>query len=176
MLSHPGLHLVVLRLRTSRSSDGRVGEVHMRRHGARIRRSTGIRVGEVVGRAGRWDAMRWRRPAQTRHVRAPVDAIRAVVIVGRRLQGLRRTVARGIGCHGGSNRRRTAEARKRRRGSGGRGTRAGLRKVTTEVGRDGSASVIIADGTRHMQGWKVTSRRHRGVMRGRGGRVDRAVL
>ena len=96
MLSQPGLHLVILRLRTGRSSDGRVGEVHMRRHGAGIRRSTGVRVGEVVGRTGRRDAMRGGRPTQTRHVWAPADAVRAVVVVGRWLQWLRRTVARGM--------------------------------------------------------------------------------
>lgn len=177
MLGHSGLQLVVLRLRTCRSSDGRVGKVHVWRHGAGVRRSTGIRVAKVMSRARRGDAcMRRRGPAQTCHMRASIDAIRAMIVVGRRLQGLRRAIASGMRRHGGPDGWRTAIARERWRRGRGRGTRTGLRKVTTEVRWEGSVSVVVTDGARHMQGWEVTSGRHRGVMCWRGGRMNRGVL
>lgn len=44
-----GLHFVVLRLGAGRAANGRVGEVHMRRHRCRVRGASGFRVSEVVG-------------------------------------------------------------------------------------------------------------------------------
>lgn len=151
MLSHSRLQLVVLRFSTCRSSNGRVGKVHVWRHGAGIGRSTGVRVAKVVSRARRGDAcMRRRGPAQTCHMRASIDAIRAMVVVGRRLQGLRRAIASGMRRHGGPDGRRTAITRERWRRGRGRGTRTGLRKVTTEVRWDWPAPVVVTDGARHM--------------------------
>lgn len=90
-------HFVVVWLCASRPSDGRVGKVHVRRHRAGVCSSAGFGIGEVVRRArGRNARMRRRRPAQAGHVRATADTVGAVVIVGRRLQGLRRAVARGV--------------------------------------------------------------------------------
>lgn len=178
VLGHSGLQLIVLWLCACRSSDGRVGKVHMRRHGAGVgRRSTGIRVAKVMSRARRRDAcMRRRGPAQTRHMRASIDATRAMVVVGWWLQGLRRAIACGMRRHGGAHWGRTAVARQRWRRGRGRGTRAGLRKVTAEVRWDWPASVVVTHGSRHMQGWEVPGWRHRGVMCWRGGRVNRGVL
>jgi hypothetical protein len=43
------LHFVVLRLGAGRTADGRVGEVHVRRHGGGVCRAARLGVGEVVG-------------------------------------------------------------------------------------------------------------------------------
>jgi hypothetical protein len=43
------LHLVVLRLRAGRTTDGGVGEVHVWWHGGGVCRAAWLRVGEVVG-------------------------------------------------------------------------------------------------------------------------------
>lgn len=59
------LHLIVLGFGTGRPPNSRVGKVHMGRHGAGVRRSVGLGVGEVVCGARRRDAAVGRRgPAQ----------------------------------------------------------------------------------------------------------------
>lgn len=107
-------------------------------------------------------------------MRATANAVRAVVIVGRGLQRLRRTVARRMRGHGRSRERSTAEAGQRRRGGRWRCSRASLRKVTADMGRDRSASHVVV-GARHVQRRQVANRRDR-VMRRRWSRVYRAVL
>ena len=97
MFSHSRPQLVVLRLRAGGPANGRVREVHVRRHGTGVCWATGVGIGEVVRRAGRRDAcMRRRSPTQTCHMRTSTDAVRSVVVVGRRLQRLGWSIARRV--------------------------------------------------------------------------------
>lgn len=93
VIAHSGLGLVVLRLGASRSTDGGVGEVHVRRHRARVRRASGLRVSKVVGRSRRRHAaVRRRSPSQAGHVWAATDTVGSVVAVRGGLKRLRRTI------------------------------------------------------------------------------------
>lgn len=49
VIAHSRFVLVVLRLSTGGSTDGRVGEVHVWRHGCRVSRASGLGISEVVG-------------------------------------------------------------------------------------------------------------------------------
>lgn len=109
VVAHSWLSLVVLWLSAGGSTDGRVGEVHVWRHGRRVCRATGLGIGEVVGRAWRRHAaMRRRSPAQTSHVRAATHTIWPVVVIGRRLKWLRRSI--WMRSHGRPCVRSTAKA------------------------------------------------------------------
>lgn len=97
MFAHSRPQLVVLRLRTGGPSNGRVREVHVRRHGTGVCWAIRVGIGEVVRRPGRRDAcMRGRSPTQTCHMRASADAVWSVVVVGRRFQRLRGAIARRV--------------------------------------------------------------------------------
>jgi hypothetical protein len=93
MIAHSGLGLIVVWLGAGRSTDGGVGEVHVRRHRARVRRASRFRIGKVIGRSRRrHTAVRGRSPTQASHVWAAGDAVGSVVAVRRGLEWLRRTV------------------------------------------------------------------------------------
>jgi hypothetical protein len=51
VIAHSGLGLIVLWLGAGRSTDGGVGEVHVRRHRTRIGRASRLRISKVVGRS-----------------------------------------------------------------------------------------------------------------------------
>jgi hypothetical protein len=93
VVAHSRLGLIVLRLGTCRPTDRRVGEVHVRRHRGRVGWPIWLRVGEVIGRSRRgYAAMRGRGPSKTRHVWASVDTVGPMVVVGRRLKRLGRSI------------------------------------------------------------------------------------
>jgi hypothetical protein len=169
-----GLHFVVLRLGAGRPTNGRVGEVHLRRH-RRVRRASRFRVTEVIGGSGRWHAtVRRRGPSKAGHVWTTVHAIGTVITVGRRLKRLGWSVGmRGHGPTVG----RTAIAGQRRRGRSRGGPGAALGEIPTHVRRDRTAAhIVVASRAVHVQRRELTARRHRRVLRGGRGRMDGSVL
>lgn len=146
---------VVLRLSARWPPNGRVGKVHVRRHGAGISWTTWLRIVEIIHRPRRRNAtVRRRGPAQTRHVRTSANTVGPVIAISRRFKWLRGRVARGVRCHRWSLVRRTAEARERRRCGCRRGARTGLREITPNVRRNRSIPhVVVASRTRHIQRW-----------------------
>lgn len=176
MITHSGLGLIVFRLGAGRSTDGRVGEVHMRRHRVRVRGASRLRIGKVVGRSRRRHAaVRRRSPAQASHVWTATDAVGSVVAVRRGLKRLWRTIR--VRSHRRSSMRRAAKARKRWGGGRGRSTGTALRKVAANVRRDWPAAhVVIASRTMHRQWRKITTRRHGRMLRRRWSRVDRSMI
>lgn len=177
--SRPGaLHLVLqiiaIRFSARRPPNGRVGEVHVRGHGARIRGPASFGI-EVGCRARRRDAgMRRGRPTEAGHVRASANAIGPVVVIGGRLKRLRRTVSRRMGSHRGTG-VRSATITGQRWGRGGRGSPGtGLRETAANMGRNRSVRHVVV-GARHIQRGKVASWGNRVVCR-RGSGMDRAVV
>lgn len=154
----PGLHFVVLRLGAGRPANGRVGEVHVRRHRCRVRGASGLRVSEVVGRSGRWHAtMRRRGPPKTSHVWTAVHAIGTVITIGRGLKRLRRSV--GMRGHRWPGVGRTAVAGQRRRGRSRGSPRAALGEIPTNMRRDRTgAHVVVAGRAVHVQRRELTTR------------------
>lgn len=147
------LHFVVFRLGAAWSSNGRVGKVHVRRHGIWIDRSIllcVVVVLVVLSRAWRWDAAVWRRrPAHTRHVRTSRDAARPVVGVSRRFKRLRRPISSWMRRHGRSW---VAAVAWQRRGCWGRwSARTALLEVSPHMGWDRSVGeVIFTSRTKHI--------------------------
>jgi hypothetical protein len=145
MITHSGLGLVILRLGAGRSTDSRVGEVHVRRHRTRVGRAGRLRISKVVGRSRRRHAaVRGGSPSQASHVGAATDTVGSVVAIRRGLKRLRRTI--GVRGHRRSSMRRTTEARKGRRGGCGRSTGTALRKVTSNVRRNRPAAHVVIAG------------------------------
>lgn len=158
MITHARLGLVVFGLSAGGSTDGGVGEIHVRRHRAWVRRACRFRISKIVGRSRRRHApVRRRGPTQAGHMWAATDAVGPVVAVRWGLKRLRRTVR--IGSHRWSRMRCTSKARKRRGGGCGGSTRATLGEIASKVRRNGPAThVIIAGRARHRQRRKITAR------------------
>jgi hypothetical protein len=162
----PGLHVVVIGLGAGGPADGRVGEVHVWRHGRGVGRTRGLGVGKVIGRpGGRHAAMRRRSPPKASHVGASIDTVGAVIAGGRRLQRLRRRI--GMRSHGWADVRGTAIAGERGRCRSRRSSRATLGEVTAHMRRDGTSThVIVAGGSVHVQRGQFTTGGHRGMLPG----------
>lgn len=162
----PGLHVVVIGLGAGGPANGRVGEVHVWRHGRGVCRAGGLGVGEVIRRSwGRHAAMRRRSPSEASHVRTSIDTVGTVIASSRGLQRL----GRGIGMRGhrGADVGGTAIAGERRRSRSRGSSRATLGEVTPHVRRDrASAHVVVAGRSVHVQGRQFTTGGHGGVLPG----------
>jgi hypothetical protein len=160
VLAHSRLGLVIVRLGATGAAEGRVGEVHVRRHGGWVCWIARLGVGEVIGRAwGGHATVRRRGPSETGHVWAPADTVRPVVIVGRRLEGLRGSI--GVRRHRRTCMRCTAVTRERRGSGRGGSTRTALGKVASYMRGDGPvAHIIITSRAMHVQRWEFTTRGH----------------
>lgn len=159
-----GLHFIVLWLGAGGTTDGRVGEIHVRGHRCRVCRASGLGVGEVIGRSGGGHAaMRRRGPPETGHVGTAVHTVGAMITVGRGLKGLRGGI--GMRSHRGPSVGRTAVAGQRRGSCGGGSPRAALGEISANMRRNGTgAHVVVASGAVHVQRRKLSTRRHRCVL------------
>lgn len=151
------LHLVVIRLGAGGPANGRVGEVHVWRHGGWVRWASGLRVSEIIGRPRRGHAaMRRGGPSEACHVGASVDAVGAMIAGSRRLQRLRWGI--GMRGHRWANMGGTAIARKRGRCRSRGSSGAALGEIPAHVRRNGpSAHVVVASGSMHVQWGQFTT-------------------
>ena len=169
---------VVVRLSTPRPAHRRVREVHVRRE---VRVRTGrIRIPKV-GR-GAWSrrgdaSVRRRRPTERAHMRRAGDTVWTGVVVGWRLERLRRGIASWVRRDGGLRMGRVAEVGERGRCGCGRVAGAGLGKVASDVRRNRPvADVVVVCRPLNVQRRKFTGRGNRCLLCGRRRGVDRDVV